>query len=272
MIPSSIFSPTVMYTEFLRPNHRLNDSEYLKNEMMTDFLNCFGVQDLTNGISEAIQDSFVQGLDLGNFTDSAPGYLDAAGVFFLKAGGWQTAKLHAKYASSNTFYYSFDFESDDTMFRWLFMGLTDLPYRTGVTHADEMLYIFSFPGQLEGQQIVVKDRMVKLWTNFAIYGNPTPEADSEWQALNIPEWLPVTTEDHKFMLIQDECTLETEFPNRWHIALQEDGNLPKEPEMPTWESYNSLEDEREAFLITMIVFIVAFVAAAGGIVFLKYKK
>ena len=40
----------------------------------------------------------------------------------------------------------------------------------GVTHADEMMYLFSFPAQMDGQQEVVKDRMVKMWTNFAIYG------------------------------------------------------------------------------------------------------
>ncbi|MPC64462.1 hypothetical protein E2C01_058578 [Portunus trituberculatus] len=71
------------------------------------------------------------------------------------------------------------------------------------------------------------------------------------------------------MLVQDECTVETEFPNRWHIALQEDGNLPKQP---TLEEYNDLEDERDAYLITMIVFIIAFVCAGGFAAFFFRKK
>lgn len=263
------FVLTIMYTEFLKPNNYLDDPEYLQNDMMIDFLNCFGVQDYTNGISEAIQDAFISGLDPRDFNNSAPGYVDAAGVFFLKAGGWQTAKLKAKYGEKNTYYYSFDFESDDTMFRWLFMGVKDLPYRTGVTHSDEMLYIFSFPGKLEGQQLVVKDRMVKMWTNFAKYGDPTPDEEPGWKELGIPKWQPVKVGDHKYMLVQDECTVETEFPARWHIALQEDGKLPRQI---TWDEYNNLEDERDAFMISMIVFIVAFVCATGAAVFFFCKK
>lgn len=266
------FVLTIMYTEFLKPNHHLEDPEYLQNDMMIDFLNCFGVQDYTNGISEAIQDAFISGLDPRDFNNSAPGYVDAAGVFFLKAGGWQTAKLHAKYGTSGTYYYSFDFESDDTMFRWLFMGVNSLPYRTGVTHSDEMLYIFSFPGKMDGQQVIVKDRMVKMWTNFAIYGNPTPDEESGWKDLGIPKWQPVKVGDHKYMLVQDECTVETEFPNRWHIALQEDGNLPTQPPPDNSDDYSDLKDERDAFMISMIVFIVAFVCASGLAIFFFCKK
>lgn len=261
------FVLTIMYTEFLKPNGKLNDSVYLKDDMMIDLLNCFGVHDYTNAVSEAIMDSFVGELDRGNFTECAPGYVDAAGVLFLKAGGWQTAKLHAKHGDSNTFHYSFDFESDDTMYRWLFMGLTGVPFRPGVTHADELLYIFSFPGVMEGHQITVMDRMTKMWTNFAIYGNPTPPEESGWKDLGIPEWLPVTATEHHFMLIQDECTVELEFPQRWHIALEEDGNLPWQP---TRDEYDDLMYERDTYLTVMIVFVVAFAVAACGAVFLVF--
>lgn len=93
-----------------------------------------------------------------------------AGVFFLKAGSWNTAKMHANNTEVGTYHYSFDYESDDSMFRWLFMGAPQTPFRAGVTHSDELMYLFSFPAIMEGHQVKVMDRMVKMWTNFAIYG------------------------------------------------------------------------------------------------------
>ena len=49
---------------------------------------------------------------------------------FLKAGGWEVAKMHSYYSSGKTFFYSFDFESDDSMFRWI-LG-PDFPFPAGI--------------------------------------------------------------------------------------------------------------------------------------------
>lgn len=44
-------------------------------------------------------------------------------------------------------------------------------FPTGVTHADDLMYLFSLPADLDTEeQLRVKDYMVTLWTNFAIHG------------------------------------------------------------------------------------------------------
>lgn len=64
--------------------------------------------------------------------------------------------------------------------------------RTGAAHTEDLNYLFKdhsvasiVPGSLEDKNIY---KMVKLWTNFAIYGNPTARTDSVlnvvWPAAN----------------------------------------------------------------------------------------
>lgn len=62
----------------------------------------------------------------------------------------------------------------------------------GVAHADDLFYLFTtfftpkiVQGSPEDQYV---QRFVKLWTNFAKYGNPTPEID---ESLNGVAWKPV---------------------------------------------------------------------------------
>merc|ERR1712212_1276475 len=133
------------------------------------------------------------------------------------------------------------------------MGHSGVPFDTGVTHADELLYLFSFPGALEGQQIVVKDRMVKLWTNFAKYGNPTPDEDKSYEALDIPKWKTLTPDEHHYMLMQDEFTVEDEYPDRWHINLEEHSD---QPSGPSQEEYDAVIKDRDTYMAVMITFVV----------------
>lgn len=274
----------IMYTAYLVPNEYMDDDVYKREQMLTDLLNAFGVSDQTHGMAESIEDAYLMGVDPADFETAAPGLVDMAGVFFLKAGAWRTAKLHANGTSAGTFVYSFDYESDDSMFRWLFMGYGAMPFRPGVTHADDLMYLFSLPADLDTEeQLRVKDYMVTLWTNFAIHGNPTPSANqASWKNLEIPQWLPVTNEERHYMLIQDKCSVGQEYSERWHIAMQEDGpkstttSAPTSTGMtsapgPTQEEYDTLAKESQAYMISMIVFIISTVGLAG-LSFFYFKK
>ncbi|XP_042203056.1 juvenile hormone esterase-like [Homarus americanus] len=262
----------IMYAEFLEPNNLTDDKHYMRTRMIDDLLAAFGVMDKTGGLSESLADAYVGDRDLGDFPYAAPGLIDMAGVLFLKAGAWMTAKYHAQTTASNTYFYSFEFESDDTMFRWLFMGHSEMPFRPGVTHSDDLMYLFPLPAELEDQQLVVKDRMVRMWTNFAIYGDPTPEADKKsWEELDIVKWQSLTKDTHYFMLVQDECSLQVEYPDRWHIAFEESDNTTTNSG-PTWEEYNNLQRKSQDFMISMIVFIVAAVVLGAFAVYVFYKQ
>lgn len=88
--------------------------------------------------------------------------------------------------------------------------ITKLPKKQlqGVVHADDLLYLFPTfftptikPGSVEDVYI---QRFVKLWTNFAKHGNPTPEPD---ETLNSVKWKPVAADNIEFLDIGNELTM-----------------------------------------------------------------
>ncbi|CAK1553120.1 unnamed protein product [Leptosia nina] len=74
----------------------------------------------------------------------------------------------------------------------------------GATHADEMFYLFSqsfIPRLFESKMI---DRMTTLWTNFAKYGEPTPQT-TELLPL---KWRPSTEASPHTFVIDSELSTE----------------------------------------------------------------
>ncbi|KAJ8930543.1 hypothetical protein NQ314_016658 [Rhamnusium bicolor] len=79
----------------------------------------------------------------------------------------------------------------------------------GVAHADDLFYLFPnfftpkiLPGSKEDVYI---QRFVKIWTNFARYGNPTPQEDD---SLNRVLWTPIESENIEiFLEIGEELKL-----------------------------------------------------------------
>ena len=72
--------------------------------------------------------------------------------------------------------------------------LAGIEEKFGVCHADDLIYLWDPVFQLEnglpleGNDLAVRDIMTEAWTNFANYGNPTPEGISE-----LPPWTPVNS-------------------------------------------------------------------------------
>ncbi|XP_032312060.1 juvenile hormone esterase isoform X1 [Drosophila ananassae] len=97
-------------------------------------------------------------------------------LMFLQ-GIRRTARNHAKYGNAPVYMYRFSFDGA----LGLYKRMLGIP-RPGVCHGDELGYLFKFgffnlsldPKSMEVQ---VKNRMVRMWTNFAKYGSPTPDTD-----------------------------------------------------------------------------------------------
>ncbi|XP_055525162.1 esterase E4-like [Wyeomyia smithii] len=102
----------------------------------------------------------------------------------------KTVRLTAQHNTAATYYYQFSFDGDLNLVKRLLL-LTAWP---GAVHADELPYMWSmtnFPVTpiLPGNPaLTVRRRMLRLWTNFALHGNPTPNSDSDLQNIN---WAPV---------------------------------------------------------------------------------
>lgn len=60
-------------------------------------------------------------------------------------------------------------------------------FKMGVCHADELQYLFSWEEVYATtvptkRDIVIREAMIEMWTNFATHGNPTPTG------CNLPKW------------------------------------------------------------------------------------
>ncbi|XP_052891057.1 esterase E4-like [Anopheles moucheti] len=102
---------------------------------------------------------------------------------------FEMAKRHA--ARSSVYVYQFKYDGDLNLMK-RFAGIT-MP---GAVHGDEVCYMF-YPalfgaGDIPGTShaLTVRQRMLRLWTNFARYGTPTPSADSTLQNVI---WRPTTS-------------------------------------------------------------------------------
>lgn len=82
----------------------------------------------------------------------------------------RTVRNHAKYGNMPIYMYRFSFDGALGLYKRM-LGLQ----RPGVCHGDELGYLFKFgffnlsldPKSME---VLVKNRMVRMWTNFAKYG------------------------------------------------------------------------------------------------------
>ncbi|XP_025832526.1 uncharacterized protein LOC108735541 [Agrilus planipennis] len=82
-------------------------------------------------------------------------------------------------------------KSSAPLYFYKFTYVTKENYTKGVNggagHAEEGKYTWHSTTLANENDIRMKDRMVTLWTNFAIYGNPTPKADALFNNVIWPE-------------------------------------------------------------------------------------
>nr|XP_014089899.1 esterase E4 isoform X1 [Bactrocera oleae] len=109
-------------------------------------------------------------------------------LMFLQ-GIRKTARNHAKYGSAPVYMYRFSYDGALGLYKRM-LGLT----RPGVCHGDEMGYLFKFGFfnlslDPRSTEVLVKNRMVRMWTNFAKYGNPTPQNVED--TMLTTNWTPI---------------------------------------------------------------------------------
>ncbi|XP_063595061.1 juvenile hormone esterase-like [Penaeus indicus] len=212
------------YKDYLFPNeHYPNDTEFARDDMVTTLIQAFGIEDRTGSVTNAMTLSFLPNAEMGNWYSMVGGLVDMGGMLFLKSGLWQLAHSINKVSPNlPVFFYSWEFESDDSLFPWIFISMPDIPVPGGIGHADELLYLFHLPNVLDERQKLMSERMLTLWTNFAKYGNPTPlefEYEHENWTSFAPEWKLFSREEPNFMLIQDDLTNELDFSTRWNYHI-----------------------------------------------------
>ncbi|XP_013141629.1 PREDICTED: cholinesterase 1-like [Papilio polytes] len=129
----------------------------------------------------------------------------------------------AKRGKNRVFLYKFTCKSEFNVFKHV-MGVEDIVLRDKalVSHADDLPYIFHIKmladlnPKLDVNSRVFKmiDQVTKLWTNFAKYGNPTPD-----ESLGVV-WQPYTLEGQEYLDIGENLVL---------------GSSPDKDELEFWE-------------------------------------
>lgn len=126
---------------------------------------------------------------LGNATiitpDNEEGFLDMFTDRSFIHGVHKSAKLHQNAGHRDLFLYHFNYRGVYS-FTPVFGNTTK---NFGVSHCDDLIYLFRlsilFPDWPSGHpDLQVSEMLVELWTNFAKYGHPTPQAKTGLRAVN----------------------------------------------------------------------------------------
>lgn len=74
-------------------------------------------------------------------------------------------------------------------------GTSHYPFEDGITHSDELRYLFPYPvdaAKLTENDTKMSEKMIDLWTSFAINGIPT--LSGMQNGLNSVHWQPFNGE------------------------------------------------------------------------------
>ncbi|XP_052863631.1 juvenile hormone esterase-like [Anopheles cruzii] len=137
-----------------------------------------------NAISNAFAQFYWQGQTLGpELLEEFSWYLTD---LMFAIGVVEMAELQSTRAP--VYVYHFTYDGDLNLFKQQ-LGVS-IP---GAVHADEVFYLFDAKSLVSGPLAAtshartVRQRMLRLWTNFAKYGNPTPVVDAVLQDILWPE-------------------------------------------------------------------------------------
>ncbi|GJQ85456.1 hypothetical protein Trydic_g23879 [Trypoxylus dichotomus] len=131
------------------------------------------------------------------------------------------ASLVSKYVK--TYFYQFSYEGK--------LGYPQERPLKGVDHGEELRYLFfdKNQGEVDEKDKLVRYKLVRLWTNFAKYGNPTPKKE---ELLDNQIWLPIDHDkvDVDFLDIGSQLTPSVN-PHRedmvfWDNLYAKYGNRP----------------------------------------------
>ncbi|XP_063890384.1 carboxylesterase 5A-like [Helicoverpa armigera] len=101
---------------------------------------------------------------------------------------------------ANMYNYYFNYAGGRNFLKFI-AGFRNEP---GAYHSDEILYVFKgniWPFPINNNDKKVIEKMTKMWSNFAKYGDPTPTNDL------LAKWEPSTKDQMKFLYIDEDLKM-----------------------------------------------------------------
>ncbi|CAH1389389.1 unnamed protein product [Nezara viridula] len=209
-----------VYDFLAESNIFMNNTEFLKNDLVNTILLFSGIIDTSGSLTDVFTYKFFSKDQLGDFKAMTPGLIDLCGMTLLKSCILQVAKK--QFSRAPTYLYSFNFLGHLTKFGY--GEAVDYPFSGGVAHSDDLVYLFPMDnGTLNEIEMTIAYRMVKLWTNFAAKGNPNPIPDTVWK--------PMDSSYGPYLRIDTHITQRYDISCEFNITVEEGLG-----EVEIWES------------------------------------
>ncbi|XP_023323658.1 cholinesterase 2 [Eurytemora carolleeae] len=201
----------LMYNSYILPNNVLEDQFFLRHLFIYTLLNAMGLKDQSGNIYEMLEYTFFDHTEMGTWDTMMDGMVNLVGTFFIKASTYEFMKYNVL-TGVDSWYYSFEYYGESSLWNYLFPG-EQPPIPRGVTHGDELLYLFSTGVfTMSEQDWEISWKMVNLWTNFAIYGDPSA---AENPIEGVPTWNRFNDQEMPYLVIDTEFKMENNFIRTW---------------------------------------------------------
>ena len=197
----------VMYNRYIEPRGLVHNSSFLQHEFLPTMLDALGLHDSSGVIYEVIEHDYFNISDLGDWDKMMPGMINIVGTFFIKAATYEFMKYNTIHGGQSHFY-SLEYEGENSIWNLLFMTEKP-PLPHGVTHADDLIYVFS-TGLFErtGHDLDISQDISSLWTNFASSGKFVTR-----RGMEIPNW---TEQNPRYLKIDVEEKIHNDFIYTWN--------------------------------------------------------
>ncbi|GAB0086093.1 Carboxylic ester hydrolase [Sergentomyia squamirostris] len=160
----------------------------------------------------------IEDIKNGDFYALLDGLVDLCGVSFSKAPLLREIQCDLYRNNPSIFLYTFDYEGEHTRFGYG-RNTSQYPFKGGISHSNDNLYLFPWPqtaAKLNEKDTKIAQKMVDLWTSFAINGVPTSP--------QIENWPPMENLCGPYLHINQECTIADNFYDEFEIASKEKRN------------------------------------------------
>merc|ERR1711910_271077 len=213
----------MIYNSYLVPNSVMTDEHFLRHLFSSTLLEALGLKDDSGVIYELINYRFFTNNELGDWDKMIDGLVNMVGTFFIKASTYEFMKFH-DLGNGDSYYSSFEHSGNASLWNFLFPNEKP-PIPRGVTHGDELIYLFSTNVfNLTPMDWEIARVMSNLWANFVIYGNPTapefpisiPTEGPNPSPINLDPWpLWKDETDHQYLKIDQVPEVRHNFIATW---------------------------------------------------------
>nr|XP_021189793.2 acetylcholinesterase [Helicoverpa armigera] len=205
--PRNIVSPKLKNTPVIigyndneaAPAAELSTEDYYKTFDFGDHLSLeFNFGDDAEEANDVVKHFYIGGEPISE--DVKLDLADFAADFHFGYPSQRVVDQLLQNGATNVYRYVFSYSGGRNIMK-LALNLTS----TGAAHADELGYLFDYEyfEEVTPEDQIVIDRMTAIWTNFAKYGNPTPEISE----LLPVKWDPVTKTNQPYLDINQDLSL-----------------------------------------------------------------